>query len=869
VGGRWWAWPSLIYLVVNVPLIVLTFDAFNLNGGNYSASFLILGLNPYRMLSSPGLGHIILSGAGYGILPYDYLGYASYVGLGFNPLAASIILKSLGACAGFLAAGFAYRIALNEGSPHARTVFTSLLLNPFLIFVNAVWGETEIFVVLLLLCAVFFLRYGQGHPANYPALLLGSVALALTAFAYFFTILLVPALLIYIDGGRRRLTALAAIVLVFAVFAIPYLFYGLTSSTSTSFGGAGVYGAYSILNLLPASTARSVSADQEVAIALAGVLSLLIPWLFRRWKINLGTALLTVTWVSFSLTFFLPGDAFILLGALVVLAVALGGIARMSYWKILVLQLFLLPLVLIVQMVNGPGQVSGVLYWTYFLHHQNITLYRPLGGFRGLQVYLATYFAGALAVIFYLLWEDRRAHRRAVSALTAPTRLTFLLPAPVRPTSALLAVLVAVLVVSVPVALASNAPTPPALTMTSQFDPLAFYAYDVATPDIYPLAAPDTYSITPSAGTLTIEGASLPLGFARDIQAQSTAFNLSASVAGGTGAGPVPVWQTNDTEVAFSAQPTTGGIPPWTPNGTVVPTVRTEVTPVFSGPTSVYVFNGTRILVYQLPESAVNGTTVYFGVELNNFSPVHTQLWWMYDGGIQFQAFLANAELYLGEHTGTSWTYVTEAAGPGLSSWFLTGFHVNTTSGDISAFVNGLNLSSPFRLAPASNVTVTEGGLDPAGVPNEAYALTGNLTATYAPPSNKTSIDAAILAWTSTGSSWTRVGNGTAINITYTETPTGLTLSVDRTAFSVVGGDGYVLFGKLGVCPNSVFFQFHEISFARAGSGTNLAYVVLGFAVLLPGWLIAWSTFELWRSRRASLEPAAERPKDGAGDQAK
>ena len=872
----WWVWPCLVYLAVNVPLILLTLDPFNVNGGNYSASFLVLGLNPYRMLSTPGLGSIVLSGAGYGILPYDYIGYSSYLGFGFSPLAASIVLKSLGALAGLLAAGIAYRLAIREGSPRARTVFTALLLNPFLIFVNAIWGETELFIVLLLVCAVYLLRYGQGRPTNYPALLLGSVALAMTAFAYFFTILLIPALLVYIEGSRQRITSFVVIAVVVAVFAIPFLIYGLTSNVSTSLGGAGAFGAYSFLNLLPASVASAASASQRIFIGLAGVLAVLIPLVFRRYGIGLGTTLLAVIWVTFSLTFFLPGDAFMILAALVVLAAALSSTGGFSYARILILQLFLVPLVLIVQMVNGPGQVSGILYWTYALHHQNTTLYQPLGGFRGLQVYLALYFAGGLAVVAYWVRHDWVAQHGPASDRAPDYRPKPLPNSSARPTSLVVVVLVALLLVAVPVALATGAPNPPALRLNNQFDPLDFYPYDVSSPSTYPLSASNTYSVAPQAGTLSIAGPSFPMGFARSTQSQTTILNFSASIGPGSGPGPVPVWQTNHTEVDLTAQPSLGADLPWNLSSTGGAPARSETTPVFSGSTSVYTLNQSQSLEYPVPASVFNGSNVYFGVDLARFAPSHTQLWWMVDGAREFQAFLAGDSLYVGQHTGPTWTYDNVVTGPGLASWFLTGFSIGAPTGALSTFVNGVDLPTPFIVSPLSNLTLYEGGPNPVllsnssgGAPDDVDGLVGNVTATYSLSASGMMVDTSVVVWTSALGSWVRVGNGTGVNITYSGAANSVSLKVDQDVFQVAASDGYVLLGKLGVSPGTADFAFYEISFGRAAPGENLALVVLGFAVLLPAWLIAWSTFELWRSRRAALKAAAQRPEYESVDQAK
>ena len=94
------------------------------------------------------------------------------------------------------------------------------------------------------------------------------------------------------------------------------------------------------------------------------------------------------------------------------------------------------------------------------------------------------------------------------------------------------------LLVAVPVVLATDVPNSPTLQLSNQFDPLDFYPYDVSSSNTYPLAAPNTYSVTPLAGTLTISGASSPMGFARDTQSQAVSLNFSASIGRVSGTGP-------------------------------------------------------------------------------------------------------------------------------------------------------------------------------------------------------------------------------------------------------------------------------------------------------------------------------------------
>ena len=168
-------------------------------------------------------------------------------------------------------------------------------------------------------------------------------------------------------------------------------------------------------------------------------------------------------------------------------------------------------------------------------------------------------------------------------------------------------------------------------------------------------------------------------------------------------------------------------------------------------------------------------------------------------------------------------------------------------------------------MIPINNLTLYEGGPNPVqlsnssgNAPDSADGLAGNLTATYQLSASGMIVSKAILVWTSTLGTWVGIGNGTEVDITYGRNlPIGLSLKVDQAEFRVGSADWYVLLGKLGVSPSPVEFRFHDISFVRSASG-KLTYtlVLLGFAALLPAWLITWSTIELWRFRWLPLRAA-------------
>jgi len=845
-AGKWWLRLSLIYIGINAPLIVLTSDAWNLNGANYTASFLALGLNPYLMVHSPGEGPSIILGTGYGALPYEYLGYLIYRGLGFNLVATSILLKLIAAAAGILVAWLGYVISSRGGTTHSRTIFAALLLNPFLIFVTSIWGEGEIYIILLLFLIILLLRIGRGGSADFPSLLLASVALALSVFTYFFTLLLLPTFLLYLDRRKDQVAFLVTTAVVLSVCAIPFLLCNL-SPQSASFL-TGETNGYSLAYILPSGARAIAGSDQRFAIAIAAGLALALPWLFHRRGIGFGTALLAVTWTAFSLTFFLPGDVFVILGSLVVIAVGLAPWANTSFLQLFVLQAFLIPLLTIVQLVNGPGEVSGILYWTYSLHHQDISLYGLLGGIDTIFACLIAYSVGALATILTLVFRDihnqGRPHQEELSWFPPSTTRT---SRPIRPRNVILLCSVAVLILVAPLVAASVDRAAPANIWVNEIDPQVFYPYDVATPGIYPLPAPDTYSVAATGGMVSISGAAFPLGLARDTESQYVAMNLTVSIDHGVGFGVVPVWQTNNTEVDFATLFSNQSAPPLVPDSSDTQIPAWESTPVFAGPTPVYHLNGSQAIQYTVPESGVNGSTWYFGVQLGSLAPVHTQLWWIEDGATLFQAFLEDGTFVVGVDSGTGWEYASTGSGPGLGSWFVTGFRENSTTGVLEAFVNAVNVSFPLQLIPTEQLLVAEGGLGLPFTPNSGYALSGNITASRLQPTSQLKPQAAIMVRTSRNGIWTEIGRGSTTNISYAKARDRTTLAVEGTTFNVTGSDEYVLFGKLGVCPNAVEFRFSQISFSPAGGGVDTLWIVSSYAILLPGWLAGWSAFYLPR----------------------
>ncbi len=847
---RFWVWSAVIYAAINLPFLFLTLDAYNLNGGIYSSSYLWLGLNPYQAASSVGQGYLILPGAGYFVLPYNMLAFLGYPAFGFNAIAASAVLKAIGVVAGFLAARIAFEIARREGKPNPKTFFYAILFNPFLIFVNAIAGDPDLLVVFLVFLAVFLFRYGWKPKVNVPAVVLGAVAISLTVLTYYFTLLFVPTLILWLDGRRHKLLSVVLLGVVLAIFALPIVVLGLGSINTSSLLSTVQITGYSFPYYLSPPWTSYFSTNQRVFTVLAALLSIVIPVVFRRWNIGQGTTLLTVLTVAFALTFRLPADVFAILAALVPLSFALSVSGRpASYWRILLFEAFLVPVYLLVEMFNGPGQVTGVYYWFYPYLHQNVILYDTLGQSSVARFLFLAYSVGTVLTIAGLVWLERRGPNvRSPSSAPAPSRV--LPPARTSRNAFLSACLVAALLVAVPVGIAYATPAGAPLASHQQFNSQEFYAYDVANPLLYPLAGPTTYSVDSSSGTVNIVSSSPPVGFARNIAQTTNRVNLSVTVDPKTSRGPVTVWQTNRSEALYSSMLALGaGATEWTPLTTQGGSPTSEIIPPIDGTTPVYAVDGTRALEYNESAGNLSDREEFFAAEYSNTSSVKNTLWTAFvDPQHAAECYLNDGYLYLATESGGNWTITRVITSAVEGQWFLSGFEFNSTLNRVSAFVNDQQVSLPLNLSQAWAYSIYLGKYNLSSAFDRQEAWIGNLTGVSSSPPSQVAYVGGFFASTENRSQPTFVGLGNSTPIVYYSSASGGSVEVSSTNLSFVGPDSLLLFGKLAASTVSLEFSVHETYFVRTTGGVNFAWIVVGFAVLLPAWIFIWCSRELWKS---------------------
>jgi len=853
-GRRFWAWSALVYAVVNLPFLLLTLDTYNLNGEVYSGSFLYLGLNPYHAAVNVGQGSLIIPGAGYVILPYNMVAFLAYPSLGFSAIAVSALLKLFGVVAGFFAARIVYEIAVRESAPNPRAIYLAVLFNPFLIFVNAIAGDPDLLVVVCLVLAVFLFRYGWQKPVHVPAVMLGAVAISLTVVGYYFTLLLVPTMLLWVEGRRTQLLALGTVAAALAVFAVPTFLFGLGSASTSSFLGSVQVTGYSFPYFLSGSMARFFGSNQVVFTALAAVASVAVPLLFRHWKVGQGTTFLTVLVVAFALAFRLPFDVYAILAALVPLAFALGPSRRnVTYASLLAYQAFLVPIFLIAEMFNGPGQVSGIYYWLYPDLHQNTILFTVLGGARAASALFFLYLAAAAVTVALLVRRARRTSRSASDTPPWPNPPAFP-PAPANRRSYALTIAVAALLVLIPLAVAYAPAAPAAIDDHEQLNSQLFYAYDPASALLYPLPAPAAFSVDASRGTLSVPGSAPPVGLARSVADTSSRVDLTVTVSPLGNVGPFPVWRSNQTELIYSSEPVyTGNATLWVPTANQGASASYGDVPGLNGTSTVYDLEGQDGLEFVEPTAQLAGQLEYFGGQYASSSRAESVLWAASFGpGLASRCFLDQGILYLGVERGTVWTLVDVATDTAPGQWFLAGFSFDPARASVSAFVNNANLTLPFNLPESGNATFYLGVLNFTSGVTGREAWVGNLTGIRATSPVPSGTEHGFYLTTAKQAYPTWVAGSNTVELAYVATPSGGSIEVNGTNLSFAGADSLVIFGKLGASPAALFVECGELYFVRASGGPDLGWVVLGFGVLLPFWIFLWGSREVWVSLHRS-----------------
>ena len=850
---------SLIpFVLVNVPFLFVFYDAVNLNDNIYFASLLALGLSPY----AHGAGVI----AGYPLAPYYYFSLLVYQVTSFNSLQVALAVKILAIVATYLAGISLYRIARRQRPGTERVLLYAFLFNPVLLLVNDIWIESDIFVILCTFLALEFLWSRPDAEGGARRTLSGAAALIWATVGYYSAVILIPSFLAYAQkkGARPRLAF--ALVLWGIVFVIPIVAYHLVSNAVPHFiQGAGT-SSISILNvILPSSLSHwaTVPTGVEIdALAVAAVIAIGVPILFARWSLPLPLGQLVVFGAATSLAFsFVQGDNIVLFLPFLYLSLATIPELRVSYLNLILLQLFFVPELLVVMMMDGPGYVSGFYYWAYYLLHENVFLGQVLG-VDVWKIGLALYYAGMAVTIGVLVLIAWRARGHASSAPAEPPRSLSVSARKSRSGLLGLALVFGIaILLLVPVGVGLAVISSGRLVATGGFPAYWTVPANSAVPGAeYILPSPDTYQLMPGNRSVSFPANGSQVLFLRSLSGASFSLKLSAALpkppelAAGK---QLTFFETNAFYASFANIETltvTDSLVP--PSSTANASALSLNTTVLTGPTLVYSIATHGVVQYAVPLGSLADRSWFWGEYTRANGTGSTLLWQMTIDNWTVKAsefdhnFSATGISLTGSRFGLS-----IPADFAASSWIITGFSVDSSGTAVSVFLNGAHLVIPENLTGALQIQMGNPGLiGPAG---GVMSTPASVTAVYASSAGTgLQFSKQVLVALANQSSPVAYLPGMMVNVSFQEAHQAATVGIDTvqdgasaTFYSVPASE--ILLGKSGDIVPAVNLSFDRMEFQGPGGWDSLGVVVIGFGAGIPAVLVtAYYLPEHWWTPR-------------------
>jgi hypothetical protein len=845
----------LPFVLINAVFFYFFYDSLNLNFNIVVASHLALRLSPF----SKSLAVLY----GYPLLPLDQLSFYSYSLFGFNPWVPVLLLKALAAAATYGGGLLCYRIAVRHRLVGARKLFYAFAFNPFFLFINDIWVETDVLIIVLVLAGYYLLREPSRRPAagETPRLLLGTAAIVVAVLGYYSPAVLVPALVIYAGPRARQIRAAIWFVVLGAILAAPVVLFHLNSGAPLGLVTRGGANVYSVLNLFTPSAANVSAAAQQIALVGALGISVGVPALFHRWRIAEPVALWVVfaSAISLAFSYVQPDNFFLFVGFLFLCLLYIPGTA-VTNLRIIALQLFLVPVFYFIEMWNGPGLAAGIFYWSFPTFHLSVNLFDALGGVPAWMAALALYLGGLLGTTAYLVREAMRAR----GLVTAPSPA---LPSPSplrdrnRPPVPWTVFAAFVLVTGTPLVVAGLDVSTNTIDYGGVFPSQLYVPVELAPGGGYLMPSPTTYLVDPVGGRLTFTPSCPPTGLVTLLSSvrYETRFNVELQASGPLTVGSrVPYLNSSGLVAGFASElelpsGTAPLSPYWMANAS-----RTVVnSTVLSNATPAVVSSPATSVAYAASAASLSGENVVFGEFVNRSSTGQIRLWSLIDGTDRWEADIDGGNFAFGRSlAGGPWSSLLVPQPDVVGEWVLAGVSFDATNQSVTAVLDSSRLTLTGGWTGTGSANLSMGRPPWSGAPLLRNAeFDGIVTVPYLVSPNALRLVTATYIETPGGPAVVPTGQGTDATGHYLRSVTGTSFEVNGASDVLAAPDHYVAFGKFSPAAVTVAFRFEETLFATATPQPDLIWVVADFTLLLPGSIVAWFLVS-WRRARGRASPS-------------
>ena len=290
---------------------------------------------------------------------YTLSGYSIYA----TVIVLKIILFAFTLSMGFLL----YRMTNSYNPKIGKFVLAFTVLNPGIIYVNYVWAQLDVFPAFFLTLFVYLYFYRFPDRSSFKQTFISLIPLFITVFSFYFSIILVPTLLIYSVRKKHALNVLVVSLLLGVVFLLSQILlfrglgYNYVASLVPSASGITAFGLQ-----------RVVPISSELLIIIFIVLSFLLPVATRVVRLPATVSMfMLLLLLIYAVRNTLPNN-YLWLYPFSIVGVVETYLSRTRNRYFLITNLFFWVGIIFINLYIGTGLQAGIFYFMYDVFHRNI-----------------------------------------------------------------------------------------------------------------------------------------------------------------------------------------------------------------------------------------------------------------------------------------------------------------------------------------------------------------------------------------------------------------------------------------------------------------------------------------------------------------
>ena len=290
---------------------------------------------------------------------YTLSGYSIYV----TVIVLKIILFAFTLFTGFLL----YRMTNSYNPKIGKFVLAFTILNPGIIYVNYVWAQLDIFPAFFLTLFVYLYFYRFPDRSSFKQTFISLIPLFIVVFSFYFSIILVPTLLIYSARKKHALNVILVSIFLGTTFLLSQVLlfkalnYDYVDSLVSS--GTGIY-FMGLQRIIPISS--------ELLITIFIILSFLLPVATRVVRLPATVSMFILLLLLLYASRTAAPNNYLWLYPFSIIGVLETYLSSTRKRFFLITNSFLWVGIVFFNLYIGTGFQAGIFYFMYDVFHRNI-----------------------------------------------------------------------------------------------------------------------------------------------------------------------------------------------------------------------------------------------------------------------------------------------------------------------------------------------------------------------------------------------------------------------------------------------------------------------------------------------------------------